>query len=231
MQRLRAKAPCEGSVRRLHERGSLHTAAARATALASSLGRQPRARAPLTPAARRIPWWRARIFWAKFWLVATGVWWGICMQLIYYEGAGHPLSLLPNITWYVGMMAVDFGNLCRPRSARYARVRQVHMLPIGLCDFLGTVGTTVGLVRCGSAIFGIIYSSVTVWAALFSCCILNKSQSSLRVAGILAVVVGLVLPTIEQASRAPHSHIETASKQRRNSEREVGALHASGHNR
>ena len=55
--------------------------------------------------------------------------------------------------------------------------------------------------RCGSAIFGIIYSSVTVWAALFSCCILNKSQSPLRVAGILAVVVGLILPTIEQVSQ------------------------------
>tara|TARA_B100000524_G_scaffold341300_1_gene235232 strand:+ start:152 stop:619 length:468 start_codon:yes stop_codon:yes gene_type:complete len=131
----------------------------------------------------------------------TGVWWGICMQLIVYEGAGHPLSLLPNITWYIGMMLCDLGSLCRTRSPHYARVSHAHMIPIGLCDWLGTVGTTVGLVRCGSAIFGIIYSSVTVWAALFSCCILNKSQSPLRVAGILAVVVGLILPTIEQVSQ------------------------------
>ena len=45
-------------------------------------------------------WFRSRLFWAKFLLVATGVWWGIGMQLIFYEGAGHPLALLPNLDWY-----------------------------------------------------------------------------------------------------------------------------------
>ena len=40
------------------------------------------------------PWWRTRLFWAKFLLVATGVWWGIAMQLLVYRGAGEPKSLV-----------------------------------------------------------------------------------------------------------------------------------------
>jgi hypothetical protein len=91
---------------------------------------------------------RSRLFWAKFWLVATGVWWGVCMQLLFYEGAGHPLAMLPNLDWYIGMMLVYGGRLCTPRSAytHYATIRQRHVLPIAVCDFLGTVGTTMGRV-------------------------------------------------------------------------------------
>ena len=40
--------------------------------------------------------YRTRLFWSKFLLVTTGIWWGVGMQLIYYQGAGHPLAQLPN---------------------------------------------------------------------------------------------------------------------------------------
>ena len=36
----------------------------------------------------------SRLIWAKFWLVATGVWWGVCMQLLFYQGVGHPLAMV-----------------------------------------------------------------------------------------------------------------------------------------
>ena len=142
---------------------------------------------------------RSRLFWAKFWLVATGVWWGVCMQLLFYQGAGHPLAQLPNIDWYIGMMLVYAGRLCSPRSAHahYARIKLRHVLPIAICDFLGTVGTTIGLELAGSAIFGIIYSSVTVWTALFTCVILRKAQTSIKMMGIATVVAGLTLPTLD----------------------------------
>ena len=143
---------------------------------------------------------KSRLFWAKFWLVATGVWWGICMQLLFYQGAGHPLAMLPNVDWYIGMMGVYAGRLCRrPQSQaaakQYAVIKHRHVIPIAICDYLGTVGTTIGLELAGSAIFGIIFSSVTVWTALFTCLILKKAQSPIKMAGIATVVIGLAVPT------------------------------------
>ena len=90
---------------------------------------------------------RSRLFWAKFWLVATGVWWGVCMQLLFYQGAGHPLAQLPNLDWYLGMSLVYFHRArhCFRPDAAYASVKQRHVVPIAICDYLGTVGTTIGL--------------------------------------------------------------------------------------
>jgi hypothetical protein len=140
---------------------------------------------------------KSRLFWAKFWLVATGVWWGVCMQLLFYAGAGHPLAMLPNLDWYTGMMLVYYGRMCTKKSEHYAVIKQRHVLPIAFCDFLGTAGTTIGLELAGSAIFGIIFSSVTVWAALFTCVLLKKAQSPVRMLGIATVVAGLTLPTLD----------------------------------
>ena len=43
--------------------------------------------------------------------------WGICMQLLFYQGASDPLSQLPNLDWYIGMMLVYSGVLCSPRAS------------------------------------------------------------------------------------------------------------------
>ncbi len=145
---------------------------------------------------------------AKALLVATGVWWGLCMQLIFYGGAGHPLAQLPNVDWYLGMMLVYSYRLFTSRDARFARVHQRDMLPIALCDFIGTVGTTVGLEYAGSAIFGIIFASVTVWSAMFTCLILKKRQTRKQTLGILAVVAGLALPALEVSDADPADELE-----------------------
>jgi drug/metabolite transporter (DMT)-like permease len=51
----------------------------------------------------------------------------------------------------------------------------------------------------GSAIFGIIFASVTVWSALFTYLLLSKPQTKLQTAGIAAVVCGLALPALERS--------------------------------
>jgi hypothetical protein len=91
-----------------------------------------------------VPFWRTRLWWAKFWVVATGIWWGVCMQLLYYEGASSPASALPNVDWYLGMMLVYLPQLCRQYGGgaadeRFGKVRQRDMVPIALFDLLGTV--------------------------------------------------------------------------------------------
>jgi hypothetical protein len=90
------------------------------------------------------------------------------------------------------MTLVYVGKLCTTKAGRghFAKIKQRHVLPIAVCDFVGTVGTpaggarvhlfaalrwrlrtpgtTVGLEYAGSAIFGIIYSSVTVCITITS---------------------------------------------------------------
>ena len=143
------------------------------------------------------PFWQTRLWWAKFWVVVTGIWWGICMQLLYYEGASSPASALPNVDWYVGMMIVDLPRLWRKRDPRFGQVKQRHMIPIAIFDLLGTVGTTVGLELAGSAIFGIILGSITMWTALFTRLIMGQRQSWTRLFGISVVICGLAIPMTE----------------------------------
>jgi len=58
---------------------------------------------------------------------------------------------------------------------------------------LGTVGTTIGLTLSGSAIFGIVYSSVSIWAALFARALLGRVLSGTQMTGIAIVTAGLVV--------------------------------------
>ena len=99
--------------------------------------------------------------------------------------------------WYVGMMIVDLPRLWRKRDPRFGQVKQRHMVPIAIFDLLGTVGTTVGLELAGSAIFGIILGSITMWTALFTRLIMGQRQSWTRLFGIGVVICGLSLPMTE----------------------------------
>jgi len=71
------------------------------------------------------------------------------------------------------------------------------LVAAALCDYFGTVATAMGLTLAGSGIFGIIYSSVSCWAALFSYCILGRRLVPLQVLGMAVVVAGLVVSSLE----------------------------------
>ncbi|KAH8050195.1 hypothetical protein JL721_11456 [Aureococcus anophagefferens] len=151
---------------------------------------------------------------AKVIFLATGVWWGVGVQLMVYAGiAAEPSALLPNFTWYASMLlglllserfvrvsccsaeepagcGVSLGPAAaRPRGGRRGKARRCawwrlpparglvgdrDLVAAALCDYFGTVATAMGLTLAGSGIFGIIYSSVSCWAALFSYCILGR---------------------------------------------------------
>ena len=61
---------------------------------------------------------------AKVIFLATGVWWGVGVQLMVYAGiAAEPSALLPNFTWYAPQRRVmlcsrnsrrDTGKRCEP---------------------------------------------------------------------------------------------------------------------
>jgi drug/metabolite transporter (DMT)-like permease len=150
---------------------------------------------------------KRRLFWGKVGLLTTGVFWGATMQLIVYQGGGHPLNQLPNIPWYLSFLLVYFFTYCRKDGRWHPTEKYVDLtdhqwqivFPVGVFDWLGTSGLTIGLVWAGSAIFGIIYSSVTIWTALFAWCLLGRDQSAMQISGIFFVVGGLILPCLDNA--------------------------------
>ena len=187
---------------------------------------------------------RAETLLAKVIFLATGVWWGVGVQLMVYAGvAAEPETLLPNFTWYASMLlglllserfirvsccdgseepagcSVSLGCL-RPRGRAAAAaaaaagggarrcawwrlppmrglVSDRDLVAAALCDYFGTVATAMGLTLAGSGIFGIIYSSVSCWAALFSYCILGRRLVPLQLLGMAIVVAGLVVSSLE----------------------------------
>lgn len=148
-----------------------------------------------------------KLYWGRFWLVASGMFWGVSMQMVVYEGGGHPLNQLPNFFWYLGFLLV-YGHTWWVKGGRFGNPNKYidvsekqHQLsisiPVGILDWLGTTGLTIGLILSGSAIFGIIYASVTVWTALLACIVLGKRITPIKAVGIAAVVAGLGLPSLD----------------------------------
>jgi drug/metabolite transporter (DMT)-like permease len=147
-----------------------------------------------------------KLHWGRFWLVASGMFWGVSMQMVVYEGGGHPLNQLPNVFWYLGFLLVYVhtwytkGGRWGPKKFEDMNTYENHkniVGPIGVLDWLGTTGLTIGLILSGSAIFGIIYASVTVWTALLAWAALGKRMTLIKAVGIALVVGGLILPSID----------------------------------
>ena len=88
----------------------------------------------------------------------------------------------------------DLGSVARSDGHAVTEALEV---PIAVADVLGTIGTTVGLELAGSAIFGIIMGSITVWTALFTWLIMGQRQSAARVRLRLE-------PAPAAHARAPH---------------------------
>ena len=172
---------------------------------------------------------------AKVVFLATGVWWGVGVQLMVYAGiASDPSALLPNFTWYASMLlglllserflkvrccdgggaeprgcSVAIGCLSDERTRDASSWSWWRLPPLrGLwassdlvlaswCDYLGTVATAMGLTLAGSGIFGLIYSSVSCWAALFAYCLLGRRLVAMQVVGMLIVVAGLIVASLD----------------------------------
>ena len=64
---------------------------------------------------------------------------------------------------------------------------------IASIDIIAQAMNYTGSTFCGPTIFSIIYSSVTIWTALYSRIILNRSLAALQWAAVVLVFAGLAL--------------------------------------
>ena len=73
-----------------------------------------------------------------------------------------------------------------------------HLLIVFLCiiDAISAGLNLTGLVFCGSGVYTVVYSSVTMWTAIFSWIILGRKLQALQWLGIWIIVVGLSLTSV-----------------------------------
>lgn len=156
----------------------------------------------------------------RFLFLATGVWWGIGLQLMVYSGvARNEMAQLPTLDWYGGMLlsllpgrfvsvsgsradpscTLRLGRL-RPQAVPRWRplVSNPDVIMASLCDVFGTITTAIGMTMSGSAIFGIVFSSVSSWAALLRWAILGERLRLVQLLGVLLVTAGLVLSGLDE---------------------------------
>jgi len=74
---------------------------------------------------------------------------------------------------------------------------------VALIDIVAQTMNYTGATMAGPTIFAIVYSSVTVWCAIFSRCVLGRYTSSLQWVGVCLVFGGLCVTGITSVSLGP----------------------------
>ena len=75
---------------------------------------------------------------------------------------------------------------------------------VALLDIVAQTMNYTGSTMAGPTIFAIVYSSVTVWCAIFSRCVLGRDTSSLQWIGVCLVFSGLCVTGITSVSLGPN---------------------------
>jgi len=129
--------------------------------------------------------------------IGTGMFQPLVMDVLKYNGAAQVEGFVYNVPLYVGLVVMI---LVYPRAATIGRVPWGWVLLLDVMDILAMAGCYGGNLLAGSLIYTTIYSSVTIWCALFSVIFLRKRLGFLQWLGCVLVTVGVALSAIEASS-------------------------------
>lgn len=126
----------------------------------------------------------------------------LLMTIVKESGLGDPTCQLYMLFYYLGPALVSF-TLCIP-SRRISNDDNKgtswpkrHILTksagIALIDIIAQAMNYTGSTFCGPTIFAIIYSSVTIWTALYSRIILARTLNRIQWIGVFVVFAGLAI--------------------------------------
>ena len=124
--------------------------------------------------------------------VLSGVGAPIVLEFIKKQGAAEPISLVYCIPNSIAMACVLF---VPQNESKFGFLRKFKW-QVTLMTFLDVAGTTLtlfGQLLCGSGIYIIIYSSLTIWSALGSRVLLKKTFTWVQLVGIIVVTAGLAV--------------------------------------
>ena len=102
--------------------------------------------------------------------------------------------------YYLGPASVGFAVVRDGTLAQQTRSALIKAVGIALIDIVAQTLNYTGATFCGPTIFAIVYSSVTVWAAVFSRLLLGRPLASLQWAGIVVVFGGLTITALDSVT-------------------------------
>lgn len=128
--------------------------------------------------------------------ISTGVSQPLLMSQLRFAGLADPRCQFYVVPYYFGMACTGVLMMCNPTP----RLRTLPLARSALIACVGFVAQTLnwtGNMFAGSAIFAVIYSSVTIWAALLSRVLMQRILTAWQWCGILTVFFGLAITGIE----------------------------------
>lgn len=116
----------------------------------------------------------------------------ILMTICKNSGLGHPIAQVYMFFYSFGP-AIVIVPLLKDRNAWPSRKTILKAIGIALFDVVATCINYVGASYAGPTIFSIVYSSVTVWTAIYSHFILKRILNRSQWLAIITVFGGLAL--------------------------------------
>lgn len=116
----------------------------------------------------------------------------IVLEYIKQQGAAPPDSLLFSIPNSVAMSLLLFVPQKESRITFIEKFWKQALL-MTFIDVAGTSLTLFGQILCGSGIYIVIYSSLTVWSAIGSRIMMKKHFNIWQIIGIVVVTLGLAV--------------------------------------
>jgi drug/metabolite transporter (DMT)-like permease len=136
------------------------------------------------------------IAWQSFLLflyVASGTLQPILIEVLTYNGACEKSTFLFILPTYIGMTMSLLSNM---DAMKHGKIRWLKMIALAVIELCSAALCFTGLVCAGSAVFTVIYSSVTVYTAVFSRFFFGRQLHYLQWAGVFTVMLGLTSSSI-----------------------------------
>eukprot|EP00949_MAST-11_sp_MAST-11-sp1_P002754 g2754.t1 len=127
-------------------------------------------------------------------------------QQIDYEGLDGAKTALTVLSSYLGLLLISMPlTFCRAgdalpgggREGNYGSRKYHPLMPVTLaCDILGNIASQFSIVYCGSLLYMVVYSSITVFSALIRWRVYDKPLSRQKWMAVGCITVGLTLTMV-----------------------------------
>lgn len=121
--------------------------------------------------------------------ISSGVCQPILIEVLSYNGACEISTMLYVLPNYIGMSLSCLVN-CK-NSCKQGKIQWTTVCILSSLDIVSQYLNFSGLVNAGSLIFTVIYSSVTVYTAIFSYIFLNRQLHRMQWISVVIIMLGL----------------------------------------
>jgi len=140
---------------------------------------------------------------AAFFYIISGVTQPLLMTLAKYAGIADPKCQLYMLFYYIGPAMVSLtisydSTSSNDKPPSKAAIRNSAL--IAVIDIFAQAMNYTGSTLAGPTLFAIIYSSVTVWTALYSRLILQRFMTIYQWLGVIIVFLGLIVTVFNSTS-------------------------------